>query len=271
MKPLLAMSLGALAFGCQVLPSTTVIALDPYVADLKTVRVTAATQSMPFLFDTGGGLTILTPQTAAAIGCVPFGRVTGFRGNGERVDFARCGPVTLTIGGVDLRVEASILDLSKLLGDAPPIGGIFSLQTLQGRAFTLDWSDRTLVLETEQSLARRVADMRAVSVRTSRQAGGAAIDLYLEIEAGGHSIWLEVDSANAGPMLLSPHAADQLGLRDAGASAIPVTLNVKGFDALAAQAIVRPLIVDGILSSSLLGAIMLTVDLRSERAWMRRK
>ena len=273
-------SLGILAAACQwaasadlphQTPTTPIeLVLSPYIGNLRTVSLTAGPHTKPFLLDTGGGFTVLAPDLASALPCVPFGRVTGFRSSGERFDLPRCGPVSLTLGPLSIRVEATVLDLTALLSGAPPLGGLVSLQTLQNRSFTLDWARNRLIIETDSSLAQRVTSMQPISVRTSRQAGGAALDLFLEIEAAQGSVWLELDSGNSGPVLLSPHALIQLGLPESGPAVREVPLNVRGLGSISMQVAVKPMIYDGLLNAAFLDSVVLAVDLRSERAWAMR-
>ena len=67
------------------------LALSPYVGPLRTVVVTSGTYTAPFLFDTGGGGTVLSLAAAKALELTPFGRATGFRHDGSRVDGPRGG------------------------------------------------------------------------------------------------------------------------------------------------------------------------------------
>jgi len=62
---------------------------------LITVDVEIGGKTLTFLLDTGGGVTIVSPETAALAGCTPFGRATGFRWNGERLDLPRCRSVPM--------------------------------------------------------------------------------------------------------------------------------------------------------------------------------
>jgi hypothetical protein len=245
--------------------------LAPYIASLRTIAVRVVDETMPFLLDTGGGLTVLTPEIARAAGCIPFGRVTGFRSSGERLDFPRCGPVTLRLGSMIVRTEAAIFDLAPLLKGAPPVGGIISLHTLHGRAVTLDLRANRLIIETSRSLARRIRGASQIPVRASRQAGGAALDLFLEVRTPHGSIWLELDSGNAGPVLISPHAMAQLGVSLSPEQPGRVALDVPGLGPTSVDAVVKDLIYDGLLNAAFMESIVLTVDLAAERAWATRQ
>lgn len=52
---------------------------------LRTVEVTVNGHESPFIFDTGAGMTVVTPEEARYAGCTPFGQVTGFRADGGKV------------------------------------------------------------------------------------------------------------------------------------------------------------------------------------------
>src|SRR3954462_11480201 len=43
-----------------------------------------------FLFDTGGGISYISPSFAQTIGCKPWGQITGFMLTGQRLDMSRC-------------------------------------------------------------------------------------------------------------------------------------------------------------------------------------
>ena len=66
--------------------SPVVIPLATYLGALPSLQVSIGGQQLTFLLDTGGGLTMLTPETAKALGCKSWGRLTGFRMRGDRLD-----------------------------------------------------------------------------------------------------------------------------------------------------------------------------------------
>jgi hypothetical protein len=247
--------------------SPTVLPLQPFFGNLKTVDVKVGGETLPFLFDTGGGITIITPDVAKKAGCEPFGRLSGFRYNAERVDAQRCGPIEISLGSLALREEAAVFDLSSMLGGPKPLGGILSLDVLQGRAFTLDIAGGRLVLETPRSLAERVRGLSPLTIRPGRQAGGASLDLMLAVRTPQGPIWLEIDSGSAGPVLLSPHALRQLGATLPPDAPQKLRLDVLGLGPVEVIAVEKDIIYDGLLNSELLSRMVLTVDLGTMKAW----
>ncbi|MDP9122948.1 MAG: hypothetical protein M3O15_16515, partial [Acidobacteriota bacterium] len=259
--------------------------LKPYIGTLKTVSVQAGTATLPFVLDTGGGLTIITPRVAKTLGCEPFGRLTGFRSSGERLDMQRCGPAPLHIGPLTVTREVASFDLMSLIGSfAPEVGGLITLDTLRDYAITLDLAHDLLVIESDASLAARVRGMSPMQARIASQAGGASLDLFVAVKARQGPLWLELDSGNSGPVLLAPHALAQLGLTPdvsnaPGSPAAPgapdskvpaqrtVSLDFLGLGPVEVTAREAPLIYDGLLNAETIGKMVLTLDLRTGRLW----
>lgn len=250
--------------------SPTVLTLEPYGPNLKVIQVRVGGQTRPFILDTGGGTTLVTPEVAKAAGCTPFGRLSGFRAVGERLDSQRCGPLTLALGATGPAVtpgEVAVFDLTPLLGGGPPVGGLVTLNAFEGQAITLDLAGERLILETPASLARRTRNLRPLTVRAARQAGGASLDLMLAVETPQGLIWLEADSGNAGPVQISPHALRQMGIEIPQGTRQKITLNVAGLGPVEVEAMERDLIYDGLLNAAFLKNLVLTVDLGSMKAW----
>ena len=76
------------------------VALTPYIGQLVSVDAIIGSDTARLIFDTGGGETVISPSIAERIGCIPSGRSVGYRMSGDRVEFAYCPSVTISIGGV---------------------------------------------------------------------------------------------------------------------------------------------------------------------------
>ena len=245
------------------------IALRQYVGPLKSIQIAAGGETLPFILDTGGGFTIITPEVAKKTSCVPFGRLTGFRHNGERIETQRCAKTTLRLGGMNVTVETAVFDLMAVLrqsGDLPLVGGLIALNMFEKIPITLDYANEKLIIESPASFKERISEMKPLSVRLSRQGGGASIDLFVEVEAKTGTIWLELDSGNNGPVLLSKHAVTQLGL-DTAQNNLSVMLNIIGLGPVKNEAVVSDTIYDGLLNAKFLNETVLTMDLSAGKAW----
>src|SRR5262245_31426824 len=155
--------------------------LAPYAGPMQSIQVEVGGASRTFLFDTGGGATVLSLPLARQLGIPVFGRGTGFRHDGARVDGPRGGPLDLTFGTYVRHGEVGVLDLDAMLQGLPKVAGIASLETFAGRVLTVDLPNNRLVLETAASLAERTRTARELKVRVAHQAGGASLDLFVAL------------------------------------------------------------------------------------------
>lgn len=235
--------------------------------DLRTASVQVGAESRPFIFDTGAGFTVITPDELDEAGCTPFGRVVGFRADGQPVALKRCGPVRLSIGGFAATGEVASFNLDSLLGKgAPPVGGLLGLESFRGQAITLDLGHDCLMVETPASLRARIRSMHRVGVRLSSGPGGDVVP-FIQVRARTGTLWMEVDSGNNGPVFLAPNAVAQLQLDPGSAAHFPTTLDVVGLGRVPVVAARRNLIYDGQLDPAFLRRIVLTIDFARETAW----
>lgn len=244
--------------------------LEMYMGALRTLDVTVGEETIPFIFDTAGGLTFVTPQFANRYGCRPFGRVVGFRMSGEQLASPRCGPMTFGVGGRQFIAETEVLDIMALLPEGwPEVGGIISLHTFHDSAITIELAANRVIVETDETLAQRIAAMHSLNTRFNTQGGGESLDLFVEAAAEKGSLWLEVDSGNIGPVVLAQHAFDQLGKTppQAGGTQIEMEMTLVGLDPIPVVVTEREIIYDGAVNARLLEGLVLTVDLRTGRTW----
>lgn len=246
------------------------IPLTPYAGPLRTIAVKIGDVETSFLFDTGGGATVLSKSLAARVGCTPFGRGTGFRHDGTRVDGQRGTPVEMAIGPYARRGEVGVIDLDRLLQGLPPVGGIASLETFAGRAISIDLARGRLVLESAQSQAERVREARELKIRVAHQSAGASLDVFVAVEGKHGLLWFELDSGNVAPVLIAPHAFEELGIEPPDPDktrAFDVPL--AGFGPVKCEIASKEMIYDGLLNAEFFQRHVVTLDLASGRAWLR--
>jgi hypothetical protein len=246
-----------------------VIALQPYFGT-KALHATVNGHEGIFLFDTGGGVSTVTPQFAAAVGCKPWGQVTGFRMTGQRLDFARCDDLDFQVGGLALHAPiAGVFDLTPLLPkDAPPLAGILALDAFAGRAVTVDLSAATLTVESPASLAARISQAKEVPLRLVRDAGGAALGVELGVSTARGTAWMELDTGSDGALIIGRHVAALFDLDPAAPKGQAAVLQVPGGIRLQGTALVKDLIMDGNIGVPVLKDWVMTLDLASGRAWL---
>lgn len=239
---------------------TVSIALEPYVGRLRAFDLTINGERARLLFDTGAGLTSVTPAFATRLGLAPWGQATGFRASGERVDFQRLANVDIAATGFAARREIFVFDLSRILPEGlPPIDGVAGLDLFEGRTITLAHGLSHLRVERSHRFGRASGRMRVC-----REAGGAGLTVYVPAASAQGDIWLLLDSANLAGLRLSPPAHAALGAH------ARVMLSVDGAEpAEAAPDIVAGLIHDGMLDADFIARHDVTIDLARQRIWWR--
>lgn len=251
------------------------IPLGDYLGILHTVEATVAGQRGTFLFDTGGGVSVVTVEFAERIGCTPWGNLSGFRLSGERLDGPRCDDVVFDLGnGVSLTSPAAgVFDLKAMLPPQGPVDGILSLDAFAEQPFTLDLAASRIVLETPDSLAARIDGAVEVPVHFARQAGGYSLTVLALAETEAGDLWLQLDSGGVPPLLLAPHAAAAMGAPE---TSQPAETFVLGLGAGARRAsvevvpTVRPnMIIDGNIGEPTMARMVLTFDLANQKLWVR--
>ncbi|MDQ2747340.1 MAG: retropepsin-like domain-containing protein [Acidobacteriota bacterium] len=247
------------------------IKLSAYQEKQFSVKAMVGGKERTFLFDTGEGITMISPQVAADLGCEPWGNIVGFRMLGERFDAPRCDDVKFDMAGTVFRVPNTVVyDLAKISGaEAPPIDGAIGLDMFAGRTITLEMFSKRLIIETEKSVKRRTKTGIEVPLRISRSEGGA-LDVNLGVRTNRGLLWMELDSANAGPtVFVAPAVAALLDLDAKTRQHQSVKLNFGSGVTFEGKARVFPdMIIDGNIGMQFLGNRAITLDLKNSRAWV---
>ena len=264
MTPILVVLVALATGGRAAMPA--VVPLSPWAGLLRSVTVTVDGTAHPFIFDTGGGTTMITPEVAASVGCTPYGRTIGFRMSGERVEFEYCDNVALRLGQVALaREPVGVYDLKSILpAGLPRADGVLSLRSFRDRPVTIALGAGRLTLETAGSLAARVRRMRRLTIRIATGPSGAETTVYVAARVGGRRVWLLLDSGNGDPALVAPHVAAMAGLKGTEGDAV---IQIDGVGPVQLPIRPKPIIYDGVLGAGFIQDWILTFDLASARAW----
>ncbi|MBB5712333.1 hypothetical protein [Sphingomonas xinjiangensis] len=232
--------------------------------------VTIAGKPRRLLFDTAGGLTLLSRDTVTQAGCTPWGRLTGFRMFGDRGDTARCSEVAIELPGYRVAPPAvGLINLGKLNPLDAELDGLASLNMFDGKAITLDLASGELTIESEASLSHRVASMKALKVRLSREVQGLALAVLVEVPTSKGPVWMELDSGNGGTVLVGKHVAEFVGLDPNKQTKQRARFAIAdGVEVQTADAFTPDIILDGNLGMPFLKNWIITLDLRRGLAWV---
>lgn len=237
---------------------------------LRTVTVRVAGRDVEYLFDTGGGVTVISPEDSTTLGCVPGSKSFGVRLTGEALRGRNCANVHLEIGRIESLTDAGVMDLAKLLGPgAPPVHGMISLMSFRDRLLTLDLAANRLIVETPESFAERTRRMTPIDMRLATGPNGGELEAFIGLRApNGAKLWFEWDSENNASTLVASSAASLLGA-DTTKSAfdMPVQL-AAGVSATIPVRLKSDMIHDGVLSAGFLERATWSVDLEHGRMWV---
>ena len=237
-----------------------------------TINVQVGSKTYPFLFDTGGGITTISPVIAKEIGCTPFGQITGWNAGGTRLDFKRCDNVDLKLGAYQTQVNTGLFEIMQFFSpDTKEIGGIIALQTFKDNVITIDLAGNRLWVETEKSFAGRIRDMKPLEARIGSQGAGAVIDLFVAANTPKGKIWMEFDTGNFSTLQFAPHAQEMLGINfdapNRAKMSKPVKLDVVGLGTIEMPARERQMIYDGMLNYETISKWTVTIDLKNGKMW----
>lgn len=238
---------------------------------MMTLRAKVRGHEGSFVFDTGGGVTYISPAFAQTIGCKPWGQLSGFVLTGQRLDMQRCDDLDFDIDGQNFRAPiAGVFDLMKFMPpNLPEVDGSIGLDLFAGRAITLSLADRTLVVESAASLKQRMRSGKEISVRLVRELEGIALAVVVGVVTSEGTAWMELDSGNGGANVIAKHIAPLLNLKTDVKQPQPAKFMLVGGVPVRGDARVNDtLIMDGNIGTRFMIDWNLTFDLATGRAWL---
>jgi hypothetical protein len=265
---------GSMATLASAAPKPTlIIDLTPHPGgtEMMTLRAFVRGHEGTFMFDTGGGISYVSPAFAQTIGCRPWGQITGFTLVGQRLDMPRCDGLSFEIQGHRFGAPTSgVFDIMKFMPpNVPQIDGSVALDIFAGSALTLSLAQRKLTVESASSLAARMKAGKEVPVRFVREAGGASLAVYVAVPTDGGMAWMELDSGNGGANVVGKHLATLLKLDPNKNEPQRASFMLAG--GVPVEGLVRvneKLIMDGNIGTRFLIDWDVTLDLAKGRAWL---
>lgn len=245
-----------------------VIKLERFRKALWKVHVTINGVPGDFLFDTGGGVTLLSKAFASKIECNYWGRNTGYNMFGERGDGAHCDGVQLMAGEVALTpVSVGHIDFGEQFpGDKAP-DGLLSLDAFDGKAITIDQAAGTLTIETPSSLAERVAGMAELPMRLVRDCSARCLNAFVAVPTPKGLTWLILDSGAGGVSLIARDYANAFGLDSAKKMGQQLRVDIAPGVSVDSPVMIADMIMDGNLGQPFMSRYVLSMDIAHGRLW----
>ena len=264
-----AVMMGTSAFNAY---SQETVPLVKYGGNFKKIEVSIEGKPYWFLFDSGAGETIISPEIARLLNKQVYGSVTGYSHTGEKFVYQLCDGVNIKIGGTVLPHETfGVYDLMSFLPkEAPKIDGVISLKTFQGRIISIDLAAKKLTIETTSSARKKEKRMTPVISRLATGPDGSQLDVFTAIRREGKLYWFLLDTGNMQPVVVSSHVAREWGLAvEPASTGTPRMTDIsfgKGTDSVAFS--VEDIIYDGMLSFDFISKKVFLVDLGKKQLWV---
>jgi hypothetical protein len=223
-----------------------------------------------FMFDTGGGVSYLTPSFAETVGCKVWGQLTGFVLTGQRLDMQRCDDLTFEVQKQEFGTPiAGVFDIMKFMPpNVPKLDGAIGLDLFAGKAITLSIASKTLTVESRRSLTMRIRKGTEVPIRFVREVEGVALAVVVGVITPAGTAWMEIDSGNGGANVIGKHIAPLFKLRSGTKEHQPGSFMLVGGIPVTGEVRVNDtLIMDGNIGTRFLQNWDFTVDLDKGRGW----
>jgi hypothetical protein len=249
------------------------IPLRAYNENMKTVDIFIKGKKYNFLFDTGGGGTIISPEIAKLLNKKTYGSLTGFRMDGEMLKFQKSDSISLTIGSTVLFHETvGVWDIMSLMPkEFSKIDGLISLKSFSDKILTLDLSKNIFIVENSASSKRQIKGKSLLPSRFASGPDGTELNIFIGIPKNNSFYWFLFDSGNSGPLLLSTESATlwelQPGAYDPNIVE-PKSEFIIGKNKLKIKPFSREIIYDGVLNFESISKYVFTIDLRRKEVWI---
>jgi Aspartyl protease len=257
--------------GSAMAAEPVVLKIEPWRRAVA-IRAEVGGKERLFQFDTGGGITIISPALAKELGCEKGARLVGYRMTGDKLDTPRCDNVAVLIGGHRFNSPvAGVYETGQLAAKeaAGTVDGLIALDIFAGRTVTLDFAGGRIILETPESARARMAKGTELPARLGKDISGRATAVYIDVPSKIGTLEFELDSGNGGTILVGKTYAPALGFDpDKG----PVRGKIDLGPGIAAEGVIFPagITLDGNLGMPFLKDYLVTLDLDRGRAWFAR-
>jgi len=174
----------------------TIIPLSFFGDDsLPMLEVQLGGRRVLFLLDFGAGITVVSKQLCDSLGCLPAGRMAGFRHTGEVMELPLVTLPSVQLGPIrQTEFSAAVMDLTAWQQVAP-VAGVLSLQLLEHVPFTLDLQGHRLILNPAPPMSKPGATSQARVVLIRQHA--ATVEIHVPVFVAGQRIgWGQLDTGS---------------------------------------------------------------------------
>lgn len=247
------------------------IQLKPYIENIKTIDVDIEGKKYAFLFDTGGGETIISPEVAKAINKKIYGSMTGFRMTGEKIKFQKLDSLELSIGKTKIfHLTVGVWDLMSILPkDLTRLDGVISLKSFEENILTIELSKSIIIIENNASAKKAIKEKSLLTTRFSNGLEGADLNIFVGIPKANNHYWFLFDTGNSGPFILSNESAEVWNVKNENYKKSPESEFVFGDKMLKTKPVAKDIIHDGVLNFDAISRYVFTIDFKNKNVWFK--
>lgn len=250
----------------------TEISLEDYFRTLKSVKVEIDNKKYNFLFDSGSGITTVSPNIIEELNKSAYGNNVGFRMSGEKVEMQLCDSLVIKIGGIDFyHPYVAVFDVMSLLpNEFERVDGIISMKTFENNEIILNLSDNKLIIETEGSFKEKIDQMNSIPSRFTNGPNGSELDIFIGIKAYDHLWWFLFDTGNIAKTKISRNIAQEweLPYQENEVTEIGDYKFELAGDSIAALTIIDNIIYDGALSYDFIRQSEYAISFTNQKVWI---
>jgi predicted aspartyl protease len=211
------------------IPLATGIPFKYAAGHILIIPVTVGDRESSFVLDTGAGVNVISQTLADKLHCKSVGKVTGKRMSGQKITMKLVNLPALKIGPcLQKNLPIAAWKLEDVFAGASPemakVEGFASLEFFKKIPFTVDYAQKMLFIENEDSLQQRLLSGTPVPIQISKGRAQTSITMPLYFSNGSFAR-VEVDTGS-GALILNEKYINELGVHTAS----PDVKMVKGVD-----------------------------------------
>jgi len=202
LKPLLLSYLLLTTLICKAQDTLT---LKNYVGNLKTIEIIIEKKPYQFLFDTGGGDTMVSTELANQLDLPKLKNIWSLRMHGDSVQIFKSKKIDIQIGGHLFSIdEIGIFDFSSVIPkEFPKIDGVLSLKTFNQHYFSLSLSNNTIILYSKSDFKTKTKKLKSIGIKINKGISGEELDILIPLFFGNKKVWVLFDSGNLANTILN--------------------------------------------------------------------
>ncbi|MBS1955193.1 MAG: clan AA aspartic protease [Cyanobacteria bacterium SZAS-4] len=167
-----------------------------------------------FVLDTGAGVNVISQTLAEKLACRSDGKVTGQRMSGQKVTMKLVNLSSLRIGSCRKKnLPMATWKLEDAFAGAPELAqvdGLVSLEFFKNIPFTIDYAQKMVFIEDNESLKMRVSRGVSIPIQVSSKPNQTSVTMLVWFSNGSHAK-VEVDTGS-GALILDEHYMRELGV-----------------------------------------------------------